>query len=412
MVKPVARRSLASTRRRTASLGRVAALALAAAAAAAAASDAARAEEPVDPPACAARAQRWADPASIRLGESVTVTTQVEVDCLDAPAIDVALVVDRSPSMRGAALEDAKAAALAFVAELGEADRAGVVTFASGAEMAARLSRDDRYLGSAIRAIEVPMRGGTDIADGLWIAGRLLTADGDGRPQAIVLISDGRNGTGALPALQAAEVQRAAGRHLVTVALGIQAEVVLMRSMATSPRDALVAPRSADLVDRLRAAAARLTRSGARDVVVDEVPPAAAPYVARSSRPPAEHDGTRLRWRWPLSPPGGVIATHRVRPLAAGRQPAASGGQATFIDGAGRSGSVALPPVWIEVRSSDPTPAGPGEPTPTPLPGTTTATATGTAPPPATAPADRRRIALPALARGDGVPALAPAPRR
>jgi len=375
-------------------------------------SHAARAEDPVDPPACAAVARRWADPTSIRLGESVTVTTQVEVDCFDDPGIDAVLVIDRSPSMRGAALEDAKAAALAFVADLGPEDRTGIVTFASSAAMDARLSRDDRYLGSAIRAIEVPLRGGTDIADGLWIAGRLLSADGDGRPQAIVLVSDGRNGAGALPAAQAAEVQRAAGRHLVTVALGIQAEVALMRAMATSPQDALVAPRSTDLVDRLRLVAGRLSGSGARDLVVAQAPSAAAPYVARSSRPPAEYDGAELRWRWPLAPHGGALATHRVRPLAVGRQAVAAGGQATFRDGAGHPGTVALPPVWVEVHPSDPTPAGPGEPTPTPREAVATPTLTPTAASPTTLPVTRSRLFLPALDRGDVAATPAPAQPR
>lgn len=360
----------------------------------------ARAEEPGEPPACVAVATRWVDPVEVRLGETVTVTTRLAIDCPDAPGVDVALVIDRSPSMKGAALADAKDAALAFVGALGAEDRAGIVTFSSGAEMAARLSRDDRYLGSAIRAIEVPARGGTDVADGLWLAGRLLTADGDGRPQAIVLISDGRNGAGPLPALQAAEVQRGAGRHLVTVALGIQAEVALMRAMATSDADALVAARSAELVDRLRAVARRLTGSGARDVLVVEEPAAEAPYVGLSSRPPAEHDGAALRWRWPLAPGEGLEMTHRVRPLAPGRQPASDGGQATFRDGAGREGAVALPRVWVEVRTTDPTPAHPGEPTATPRGATATATAT---PPTAATPAGTRRF-LPALARPAAVP--------
>jgi len=320
-----------------------------------------------DPPdACSAVASRRVAPEAVALGGVVTVTTHIAVRCAEPLPLDVALVVDRSPSMRGSSLADAKAAASAFIALRDPLRvRVGIVTFSSTAEIAARLSRDARYLGGALRAIEVPERGGTDIQDGLWVAGRLLAADGDGRAQAIVLISDGRNNAGPLPVAQQAAVQREAGRHIVTVALGIQADIALMGSLASTPEDALIAPRSDQLVDRLERVAARLAAVQARALVAVERPAAGTRYDAGSAQPSAEWNGTILRWRVPIVPSAGVTVLHRVHMLAAGWQPVSDGGLATYERSGTGTGSVALPPASVWVWDAGPTSQPPPEPTAT-----------------------------------------------
>lgn len=354
-----------------------------------------------DPPSrCRIHPVRSVEPAAVPLGESVLVQVHLAFECPPEPVpMDVALVIDRSPSMKGAPLDDAKTAALAFLDATDlEINRVAVIAFSDRAEIVARASHDVRYLRSAVRDLEVPHRGGTDIAAGLREAGRALSGAG-GRPDApdvIVLLSDGRNGLGWAPVLGQASLRRAEGYRVITIALGIGADVALLHEVAGRAEDAWIAPRSRDLAVVFGSIAAGLESVLVRQLSVLDIPAEPLAYVVGSSEPAAGYDGSRLNWDAAAVEAGRFTVSYRVLPLRSGRHPVSDGGEASVLDALGRRRSVPLPGaevlVWDPGRSTaaapttapatitpgSPPPGSSATPTAPPGPGSSTPAATPT----------------------------------
>ncbi len=110
------------------------------------------------------------------------------------PPRDVAVLVDRSLSMRiGDRADAAREAAAEVLASLGPADRAVVVAFDDRPEALTRLTEDREALARAVEDI-VPGEAGTRFPSALGFASRLVPAT-PGRRREVVLISDlQRNG--------------------------------------------------------------------------------------------------------------------------------------------------------------------------------------------------------------------------
>jgi Ca-activated chloride channel homolog len=136
--------------------------------------------------------------------------------------VAMVLVIDTSGSMAGRKIDDARQSAVAMLAEMRPDDRVAVVRFASTAETLIPLARVADIRGEARRQIEkLKAEGSTDIANALRMADRILgTAAGRGVGR-IVLVTDGRDTSGA-PAGTGVEVARVEASRGVTVsALGI-----------------------------------------------------------------------------------------------------------------------------------------------------------------------------------------------
>jgi len=104
--------------------------------------------------------------------------------------LSVALAIDVSSSMRGAALTQAKAALTGFVDVLEEAglgERIGLVSFSSSAKSLASLGTSPKRVRKAARALNA--NGGTNMAAGLDAAGKVLREVGGRR--VVVLLTDG-----------------------------------------------------------------------------------------------------------------------------------------------------------------------------------------------------------------------------
>lgn len=147
-----------------------------------------------------------------------------EVALARAP-VALVLVVDTSGSMAGRKIEDARRAALAVLDEMRPDDMVGVVRFASAAETLVPLGRVGDVRGEARRQIErLRAEGSTDIANALRNADRLLGWTRDRRIGRIVLVTDGRDTSGAPPStgLDLARVE--ASRGYTVSALGIGAD--------------------------------------------------------------------------------------------------------------------------------------------------------------------------------------------
>lgn len=151
--------------------------------------------------------------------------------------VNVALVIDRSGSMAGEKLFQAKQAARKLVEQLGDQDRIAVIHFGSDVKTfkggrATPATREQ--LLSYIDQIED--EGGTNIGDGLD-AGKvqLLMANGEYKVNRIILMSDGEPTEGATAPgdlIQVARQIHAQGVTLSAIGLGTDFNEDLMQALA------------------------------------------------------------------------------------------------------------------------------------------------------------------------------------
>ncbi len=177
---------------------------------------------------------------------------QVVVGCAsNLSKLDVLLVIDRSGSMQGQALLDAKAAAKGFVdhLQLLTNDQVGLVTFGDSATLDQTLTHDAAASKSKIDAIQILPGFGTDVGTGISRAQQELLGARH-NPNAVpilILLSDGDETI--LGANFAADNAKAAGIRLITIGTGVQSDVNFfgLRRWASSPNDFYYAPTSADI---------------------------------------------------------------------------------------------------------------------------------------------------------------------
>jgi hypothetical protein len=133
-----------------------------------------------------------------RAGANVVLAVQCRASSSDGkerPDLSIAAALDRSTSMRGAKLDDMKAALRGLVERLGPRDRLVLVAFDSGAEVLAAGPVVDRapFL-EKIDALAV--RNGTNISLALETAGRFLQGDASGSAKRLLLLTDGEASAG------------------------------------------------------------------------------------------------------------------------------------------------------------------------------------------------------------------------
>ncbi len=147
--------------------------------------------------------------------------------------IDILLLIDCSPSMEESAgrgltrLQAAQQAALSFLSQTDRlADRVGVITFGAESQELVSLSRPSEQIVQAIQSIVI--RGGTDIACALRLAGDIFTRNSiDHRMKVALLLSDGESE--AEPAIAAAKSLKDQGVHLITIGIGDVGQELLAR---------------------------------------------------------------------------------------------------------------------------------------------------------------------------------------
>jgi Ca-activated chloride channel family protein len=142
---------------------------------------------------------------------------------------DVVLVIDRSGSMGGDKMAEAKRAAHALVGQLGPSDRVAVVSFAGSASVDMPLAPVGQPTTRAIDSLAPG--GGTSIQDGLHVALGQLAVPAPGRARRVILVSDGRPGSEV--GLDEAAVRAAAGEApLTTVGIGDDYDPLLLQRLA------------------------------------------------------------------------------------------------------------------------------------------------------------------------------------
>jgi len=160
------------------------------------------------------------------------------------PAIprDVAFVIDRSGSMSGKKIEQARAALLAGLDTLKPGDRFDVISFSSDVTSLGEgrwLEVTAENLARARRAAnDIAATGGTNIADALKAATRPRGTDGAGRLAAVVFLTDGDPTVGETSPerILAAWRQESAGTRLFAFGVGNDVKDFLLTKLAVEGR--------------------------------------------------------------------------------------------------------------------------------------------------------------------------------
>ncbi len=156
----------------------------------------------------------------------------------EARNVDMVIVLDRSGSMKGRKINDARQAVLKLLSNLTSKDRFALVTYSDGVQIDSDLlnvTRDNRQrLESAINAVRVG--GGTNLGAGLQAGINLLRSSNRSiNPAKIILISDGLANKGitdaqALSGIASVAVEREFA--VSTVGVGAEFNEYLMTAIA------------------------------------------------------------------------------------------------------------------------------------------------------------------------------------
>ncbi len=300
---------------------------------------------------CVVGVDKRAAPAQVYLGEEVSIQLKVQGSCPPGEGqVDVALIVDQSGSMTGAAISASQAAAIGFLAELDpKGAQVALVAFSTTATVLQPLTSDLRQV---VRSVAKITAGGTtNYTDALNKALGELTGPNSrpASPRIMVMMTDG-NPTDRTDVEDTADRVKAAGIILYTVGLGKDLDRDLLRGMASSPDLFYEAPSETQLSEiyttiAQRIGATRLLRTG---LVVDELP-ADMELVPGSMYPLATVVGHSLTWDLANVPITGQSLTYRVKPQQPGRRPTNVQASLDYVDSTGQDGQLTFPVPAVDV---------------------------------------------------------------
>ena len=307
---------------------------------------------------CEVRVDKRAAPDTVRVGEEVEVTLSIDGACPEGDGrLDVALVVDRSGSMK---TEDIAAAQNAVVSFLGElepgAAQVSLVAFSSAAEVLTPLTADLQQVVRGVGGLAASGMTRIDLALQAALAEMTGPDARDDVPRVVVLMTDGQPTTNDEgPTKAAANALKGAGIQLYTIGLGEGIDETLLRELASSPDLYFQANSELDLVTvyaevgRLISATELLQTA----TVVDELPGDMV-LVEASVNPPAAWDAATRTLTWDLAavPTSGLDLRYRVRPVRVGRRPTNVAARVDWRDASGTTGNLAFPVPEVTVESS------------------------------------------------------------
>jgi len=312
---------------------------------------------------CTVSYDKTAAPTEVDAGGVVTVTFSLQAvgDCSSANSpVDVMLVIDRSVSMMGQEIVDAKQAAIEFVNQMDlTVDQVGVASFATtgSGTLNHPLSQDAASVIQAINGLYAS--GMTNIKEGLEIAETEIVTSGRHLPAnapVIIILSDGHhNETSAGELLDTAERIKGAGIRIISVGLSNSVDENQLRSIASSEDDYYYAPDSTCLADIYRSIAGTV-RVAARDMVITDTLSSYVSLVPASFQGPISPtvSGNQVVWQVPAVSTSPLTLTYQVvmtdTPNTNPGWPTSDGTVATYTDADGNPASLTFPVSYVKVR--------------------------------------------------------------
>ncbi len=167
--------------------------------------------------------------------DGFTLKEQVFTDSSISTNANVILVIDRSGSMAGEPISNAKNSAQQFIDLMESEDKAGVVSFSSSARTDYPLTilTDDEKKLIKEKINSISASGSTAIGSGLKLGlSELVNNGAPNTPKAIVLLSDGKQNAGehpdnVIPSIKASNIQ------VYTIGLGYSVDEDLLNNIAT-----------------------------------------------------------------------------------------------------------------------------------------------------------------------------------
>lgn len=229
-------------------------------------------------------------------------------------ATDLVIVLDRSGSMSGTKVRDARAAVRELLARLGAADRFALITYSDGAETTIPLSPAEPSSRAAWDAIVAGVQpsGGTNMASGLDLGLNLIARARDGaHVPRMILISDGLANQGdATPAGLTARARLAARAEymLSTVGIGADFNEYLMTALADAGTGNYYYVQNSNSLGEVFAREFASARETVANGLAVRIRPAAGVRVVEAAGYPLERDGDGVLFR-----PGSLFAGQERR---------------------------------------------------------------------------------------------------
>ncbi len=295
----------------------------------------------------------------------VTLALSASPDISSNPT-DIVLVLDRSGSMAGTPIANMKAGAKTFIdiideatdsakdGNIGSGSRIGIVSFADTATADTQLITSVTVLKNAVDGLTAD--GFTNHADAFTKAMQLFDPLSS-NAKVIVMFTDGKT-TAGLPPAPVAAAARASGIIIYCIGLigsdGI--DVNVLNDWATDPDASHVAvtPNDADLEDLFKDLAANISKTGATNIVIDEV--VQPDFMITSLAPPTKGsammtDQNTIQWKIPelgVSANEGATLEFYIRHIAQTSGDKAVNQSITYSDNEGNTVTFPDPSVMVD----------------------------------------------------------------
>lgn len=309
--------------------------------------------------ACTLSYDKSASPTNVAAGGATTITFALQSigDCtaVNSPA-DVILVLDRSNSMTGQPLTDAKAAAISFVEQMNLMfDQVGVASFSHSAMLESPLSQDSASVTNAIN--DLLPSGATNMIAGLQVAETELITSGHhiaSNAPVIIFLSDGHHSHGGTleELYQTAARIKAQGIRIISIGLGNIDEAQL-RTLASSDDDYYYAPDSSDLYDIYQSLALNV-RVAARDMILTDTLSIYSTLIPGSLQGPIlpTVNGNQIIWEISAVSTNSLTLSYQATMTSSmGTWPTNESAIATYINAGGNLDSITFPMPEVTVDS-------------------------------------------------------------
>jgi uncharacterized protein YegL len=307
---------------------------------------------------CTISYDKSASPLVVDMGGVVNVmlTLQSVGNCSAANSpIDVALVIDRSGSMSGQPIADAKSAAISFVQQMNlSVDQVAVASFAStgNGRLDQQLSQNAGLIAQRINGLYAG--GMTNIVEGLDLAEAELNSarHRSGNAPIIIILSDGEHNESGEPFVTAARIKQA-GIRIISIGLG-RANEYQLKGIASSANDYYYTPNSGDLA-AIYQAIAQTVRIAARNIVITDTLSDHVTLFANSFTGPVMPvvNGKDIVWRVAAAPTTPMVLSYQVAMTdQPGIWPTNDQAVADYLDADGNPASITFPVPQVEVKSA------------------------------------------------------------